>query len=123
MTATEQSVRFAAALALVRFQKAGRAGVPQLEAMAASHDRQAQTVAAWALARIEQTPARIRGAVPLMIAASESPRPAVRAEAAAFLGQFGEGNSQATATLAKLSHDEEETVRDAAKKALAANKK
>ena len=75
--------------------------------------------AAWALARIDPASAEIaRQSVPLLIKGLADSEPRVRTQAAISLACLGPLAKDATPALKMALHDEDETVRDAAEKAL-----
>ena len=98
--------------------EAAKDAAPALEKHFAGRDEFGKAVAAWALVNIDPSAEHIRQATPLMIQALDHFSPLVRAMAAEILGKIGRGNSEVQAALEKARRDQDETVRQAAEKAL-----
>jgi HEAT repeat protein len=112
-------VRYTAMYLLGTLGEAARDAAPAIEKILEERDEFGHAVAAWALVSIDSNPENIRRAIPLMIKALEHESPLVRAKAAEMLGKIGRDNPDVQAALQKATRDQEETVRQAAEKALA----
>jgi len=112
-------VRYTAIYLLGQLGEAAEDAAPALEKIYSGPDEFGKAVAAWGLVKIDPTPENKRRAIPLMIESLSHETPAVRLEAAELLGQIGSGNAKVKAALEKAAKDENESVRQAAEKALA----
>ena len=111
-------VRYASAAAIGRLGERGRQAVPRLKEMLNHRREFDRVVAAWALVKIDPTPATIQTAVPLMVRALDHPSDAVRQEAATTLGEIGKGQSDVLNALRQAANDPAADVQQAAKQAL-----
>jgi HEAT repeat protein len=115
----DTGVRVAAAAALERFGPRAQSAVPTLlRALAEGSDREAQVALMHALVRIAGD--RPHAAVPTLCQLLRNPDPRVRRAALTTLGQFGPAAGAALPNLRAALGDEDDTVREAARIAVAA---
>jgi HEAT repeat protein len=115
----DSGVRVAAAAALERFGAGAQSAVPTvLRALTQGSDREAQVALMRALVRIVGN--RPHAAVPTLCQLLRSADPRVRREALTTLGQFGPSAGAALPNLRAALGDEDESVREAARVAVAA---
>ena len=110
--------RYASAFVLGHLGEQAKLAVPPLKQMLNHRRDFDRVVAAWALVKIDPTPANKHLAVPLLVAAIEHPAETVRQEAATTLGELGDSNQSILDALRRASEDPSPKVQQAAKASL-----
>jgi HEAT repeat protein len=110
--------RYACAYVLGQLGENARPAVPRLKELLNHRREFDRVVAAWALAKIDPTPATRELAVPLMIGALTNPSAQVRREAAATLGELGDGRAAVLEALRTALDDPAPEVQQAARRSL-----
>jgi HEAT repeat protein len=118
---TKEDICYAACYALGRIGPAAIAAKPELQNKLRDANQSIALSAAWALARIDPRSAEVaRLSVPLLLQGLADAEPRVRAEAANSLALLGPLAKDAVPALKKVLRDPDDTVRDAADKAIRA---
>lgn len=111
--------RYASIYVLGQLGEGAAAAVPRLREILNQRSEFDRILAAWALVKINPTPANKSAAVPLMLSALENPSAAVRQEAAAVLGESGDRGANVLDALRQVAaEDSSPEVQQAARQAL-----
>jgi HEAT repeat protein len=119
LSSENEEVQYSAIYALGRIGEQAKDACPELMKVLEREEEFPRIAALWALSRIDPgRPEVVETGVPLLAKALQSDREAVRAEAAATLGEIGEPARPALSELKQALDDPTAAVQEAAKKAI-----
>ena len=115
----DPELRSVACYALGRIGKSASSAIPALNQMLKGSDPHEKTLAAWALVRVSPDVKTKEVAMPLLVAALHGDRnPQIRLQMAETLGEIGTDSTLAKEALELALKDSDESVRNAADKAI-----
>jgi HEAT repeat protein len=119
LASENEELQYSAIYALGRIGEQAKDACPELMKVLDRDEEFPRIAAVWALSRIDPgRPEVVETGIPLLTSALQSDREAVRAEAAATLGEIGEPARPALSDLQQALDDSSPAVQDAAQKAI-----
>jgi HEAT repeat protein len=119
LSSNSQEVQYSAIYALGRIGEQAKDACPELMKILDREEEFPRIAAIWALSRIDPgRPEVVETGIPLLAKALQSDREAVRAEAAATLGEISEPARPALSDLKQAQEDPSAAVQEAARKAI-----